>query len=150
MDSAQAWVNWREDMVIDHLLYGTVLCLTGCSSGNTAQCAYLGSSIEPSRLFVGRERSRLPNIDRCVTRSGSLSRTVRRTPNRIESSLPQARDRPPPWHDEVNKASPSIVLLRTVTVYRLEKFYVDYKIINTIHIHSYSYSYFRNIIQKVI
>ena len=31
----------KGDMVLDHLLYETVLCLTGWSSGNAVQCAYL-------------------------------------------------------------------------------------------------------------
>ena len=45
------------------------------------------------------------------------------------------RNQPSPWHERANKASPSIVFLRTVTTYRIEKFYVDFKIINNIHIH---------------
>ena len=76
-------------------------------------------------------------IDRCTTRIGSVSRTARRTPNHQGSSLRQMRDQPSPWYEKVNKASPSIVVLRTVTAYRLEKFCVDYKIINTIHIHNH-------------
>ena len=94
----------------------------------------LGSSIEPSWLSLGRERSRLRNIDMCATRSGPLSRTARRTLNLLESSLLQTRDQPPPWHEGANKASPGIVLLRTITAYHLEKFCVDFKIINTISI----------------
>ena len=35
----------------------------------------------------------------------------------------------------MNKASPSVVFLRIATSYRVEKFYVDFKIINNIHIH---------------
>ena len=94
----------------------------------------LGSSLKPSWFFMGRARSRLHNIDRCATRSGPLSRTARRISNHKESSFLQTRNQPPQWHEEVNKASPSIVILRTITAYRLEKFYVDYKIINTISI----------------
>ena len=91
----------------------------------------LGSSPEPSWFFLGRERSRLRNIDMCATRSGPLSRTARRTLNHIESSLLQTRNQHPPWNEGINKASPSIVILRTVTVYRLKRFCVDFKIINT-------------------
>ena len=94
----------------------------------------LGSSLEPSWLFLGRERSRLRNIDRCETRSGTLSRTARRTTNLKKSSLLQTRDQPPQWHEGVNTVSPSIVILRKVTAYRLELCCVDYKIINTISI----------------
>ena len=74
-------------------------------------------------------------IDRCATCSGPLSRTTRRIPNYQGSSLRQTRDQPPPWQEKVNKASPSIVVLRMVTAYRLEKCWVDNKIINTINIH---------------
>ena len=95
----------------------------------------LGSSLEPSWLFMEGVRSGLRNIDRCSTRSGLLSRTWWRTPNHKESSLDQMRDQPPPWHGRVTKASPSVFFLRTVTAYRLEKFCVNYKITNTFHIH---------------
>ena len=94
----------------------------------------LGSSIEPSWLSLGRERSQLRNIDMCATRSGLWSKTARRTLNLLESSLLQTWDQLPQWHERINKASPSIVILRTVTAFRVEKFCVDFKIINTISI----------------
>ena len=84
---------------------------------------------------MGRAQSGLHEIDRCVTRSGPSLRTVWRTPNHQESFLRQTRDQPFPWHGKTNKASPIIVILRTVTAYRLEKFCVDYKMIKNIHIH---------------
>ena len=81
----------------------------------------------------------------CATRSGPLSRTARRILNHKESSFLQTRDQPPQRHEGVNKASPNIVILRTVTAYRLEKFCVDYKTINTISI-SISISIIVNVI----
>ena len=48
MNSGHAWVTKRKEHDARPLAYGTVLCLTGQSSGSTAQCAYIGFLIEPS------------------------------------------------------------------------------------------------------
>ena len=48
------------------------------------------------------------------------------------------KNQPFSWHERANKASPSTFFLRTVTTYRVEKFCVDFEIINNIHIHIFS------------
>ena len=57
------------------------------------------------------------------------------TPNHPEFVFNNTRNEPSPRHEKANKASPSIVFFRTVTTYRVEKFCVDFKIINNFHIH---------------
>ena len=85
---------------------------------------------------MGRERSGLRNIDTCTTHSGIFCHGyVRRTPNHQESFFNNTRNQPSPWHEKANKAWPSIFFLRTVTTYRIEKFCVDFKVINNFHIH---------------
>ena len=121
----------------DHLLYGTVLCLTEWASGDTAQCAYFGSSLEPSWLFRGSCAVWVTQ-HRYVYNSYSgafCQGYARRTLNHQESYFNNTRYQPSPWHEKANKARPSIVFLRTVTTCRVEKFCVDFKIINTFHIH---------------
>ena len=131
----------ERNMVPGQLLYGTVLCLTEWSSGNTSQYAYFGSSLELSwKSWVVRRLGYAS--DRCTTHSEPLSGICLED---IKSSRPifnNTKNQPSPWHESKNKASPSTVFLRTVTTYRVAKFCIDFKKINNIYIliHMFLYS----------
>ena len=53
VNSGQAWMTRRKEHDAQPIAYRTVICLIGWSSGNTAQCAYIGCSLEPNWIFHG-------------------------------------------------------------------------------------------------
>ena len=58
----------------------------------------------------------------------------RRIPNHQRSLFYNTKYQTPPSYTMANEAPPNIVILRTVTAYRVENFGVNYKIINNVSI----------------
>ena len=113
------------DTVPDHLLYWTVICLARYSSGNTTQCEYFGSSIEPSWVFHGSCAVKATQAICDKTVVGYCQGNFRRTPINQGSFQRLTRNQSHPWHEKFNRVSHSIVVLRTVRYTRLEKLCVD-------------------------